>query len=225
MLARLRWLVLVGLCGVAAAPSHAETYSYTVHHPTFGDIGTYTDRVERSGDRWRVDTTMHVSISALGVVLHREDAQRSQEWRDGRLVSFHGLTTTNGTPLEIDGAVKDGRFVVVTPSGNEVAPADVAPSDPWQVGRSEANPPAMMFSTKTGKVKPVRAHGGEADRLSVHGIEIAVRHYEISSDKRQDVWIDARGIPVKFRTVENGTPIDFELTRETLASLADAQPR
>jgi len=44
--------------------------------------------------------------------------------------------------------------------------------------------------------------------------------YAFASDKRQEVWIDSRGIPVQFRTVENGTPIDFVLTRETLATLA-----
>src|SRR5581483_4068113 len=51
------WLVLCGLSGAAAAQP-AETYSYTIHHPTFGDIGTYTDRVERNGGDMRVETRL-----------------------------------------------------------------------------------------------------------------------------------------------------------------------
>ena len=209
-----------GLCAAAAATGHAaETYNYTVRHPSFGEIGTYTDRIERSGDQWRVDTTLHVAVSVLGVVVHREDAHRTQLWRAGRLVSFHGVTTTNGDPLEVRGEAKDDGFVVATPTGITVAPADVVPSDPWQAGRKS---PAVMLSTKTGRLGAVHASGGELSRLSVHGVALSVRHYAFASDKRQEVWIDTRGIPVLFRTFENGTPIDFELSGGTLAELAAA---
>jgi hypothetical protein len=36
-------------------------------------------------------------------------------------------------------------------------------------------------------------------------------------DKRQDVWLDNREMPVMFRVVENGTPIDFVLQDATAA--------
>jgi hypothetical protein len=208
------------LCvAVATSAYGAETYSYTVRHPSFGEIGTYTDRIERSGDQRRVDTTLHIVVSALGVVLHREDAQRTQLWRGGRLVAFQGVTTTNGKPLEVRGEAKDDGFVVATPTGTTVAPADVVPSDPWQAGPRSS---AMMLSTKTGRIDTVHASGSEPARLSVNGVELSVRHYAFVSDKRQEVWLDDRGIPVMFRTYENGTPIDFELSRETLAELAAA---
>jgi hypothetical protein len=211
----------VGLwAAVAASADAADIYSYTVRHPTFGEIGTYTDRVERNGDQWRVDTTLHVAVTALGVVLHREEAHRTQLWRGGRLVSFHGVTTTNGDALEIRGEAKNGGFIVATPTGTAVAPADVVPSDPWQAGRASS---AMMLSTKTGRLKPVHASGGEPTRLTVQGVELAVRHYAFSSDQRYEVWANAGGIPIMFRTVENDTPIDFELSRDRLMELAAAR--
>jgi hypothetical protein len=213
------WLFCV--LGAAGAAQAAETYSYSVRHPNFGDIGTYTDRIERGADQWRVDTTIHIAVRALGIVVHREDAHRLQVWRNGRLVRFEGVTTTNGARLEIEGAARDDGFAVVTPDGTALAPADVVPSDPWQASRAAAGATAAtMLSTKSGRVEPVRQVDGGPALLSVHGIDIPVRHYAFASDKRQEVWIDSRGIPVQFRTVENGTPIDFVLTRETLATLA-----
>jgi hypothetical protein len=211
---------LAGLClATVATAATAQTYSYTVRHPSFGPIGTYTDCIERDGDNWRVETTLHVAIRVLGVVVHREDAHRIAVWRAGRLMSFRGLTTTNGTPLEIVGTARADGFAITTPAGTLIAPADVVPSDPWQAGRSAASPPtSVMLSTKTGRLESVQSSGGEPGVLSLHGIELAVRHYAFNSDKRQDVWVDAGGIPVRFQSVEDGVPITFELSREALAS-------
>ncbi len=221
------FVVAVGLCAAFAVPAYgADTYSYTVRHPRFGDIGTYTDRIERIGNRWHVDTTLTVVVKALGIVVHREEAHRAEVWDDGRLVAFRGVTTTNGTPLEVAGEARDGGFMVTTPTGSAMAPADVMPSDPWQGGAGATPPSATtMLSTKTGRLTPMQTSPGESMWVSLHGIELPVRHYVISGDKRHDVWVDPRGIPVRFRIDEDGTPIDFELSRDTLVNLVAALPR
>jgi hypothetical protein len=51
------------------------------------------------------------------------------------------------------------------------------------------------------------------------GSEVAARHYEFITDKRQDVWLDSSGVPVRFRTEVAGQPIDFILTHGAIASL------
>jgi hypothetical protein len=211
-----------GLSAVLATSAMAaETYSYSIRHPTLGEIGTYTDRVERRDGQWQVDTTVRIAARVLGIVMHREEAQRRQIWRDGRLVFFHGITTTNGVPIEVRGEAEGDAFRVATPAGTEVAPANVVLSDPWQASRSGGRlSTGTMLSTKTGRIGPVEATGGESERLSVDGVALAVKHYAFASDKRQDVWLDSRGIPVMFRTIENGTPIDFVLSHEALSSLA-----
>jgi len=43
----------------------------------------------------------------------------------------------------------------------------------------------------------------------------------VSGDKRQEVWLDNRKIPVMFRTVEDGTPIYFVLQVSTHQSAAN----
>jgi hypothetical protein len=213
--------LLLALCGTAA--HGAETYSYTIHHPSFGNIGTYTDRVDRRDGTVAIDTTVHVVVRALGIVVHREDAERSELWRDGRLAAFRGVTQVNGKPLEVQGEARPEGFVVRSPDGTAVGPLDLVPAEPWQLSRlAELHGPVTgtLLSTRSGHLDAFSVTGGEATRLPVHGFEIAVRHYAIASDKHQEVWIDARGVPVAFRTVESGTPIDFTLSREGLAALA-----
>jgi hypothetical protein len=217
-----------GLAGLALSAvlliggaARAETYSYTIQHPTYGDIGSYVDRVERSPDGWRIDTTVKIVVRALGIVLHREEARRSQVWRAGRLMRFESVTTTNGQTIEVKGEAQGDRFVVASPNGSVTAPADIVVSDPWQATRSGGGAGnATMLATKSGKVGPVHASGGDAAMLMVHGVEVPVRHFSYASDKRQEVWLGERGIPMQFRTIENGTPIDFTLSRESLAALA-----
>jgi hypothetical protein len=208
---------------LAAGAARAETYSYTIQHPTYGDIGSYVDRVERGPDGWRIETTVRILVRALGIVVHREEAKRSQVWRDGRLVRFDGVTTTNGKTIEVRGEAQGDRFVLAAPDGPVTAPADIVVSDPWQATRSGAGTgSATMLSTKTGRITTVQSSGGGTALLSVHGVDVPVRHFSYASDKAQDVWLGERGIPLQFRTIENGTPIDFTLSRESLAALAAA---
>ena len=76
-----------------------------------------------------------------------------------------------------------------------------------------------MMSTNTGRVEVVQTLGGEQTLVPVLGSEVAARHYEFITDKRQDVWLDSSGIPVRFRTEVAGQPIDFILTHGAIASL------
>jgi hypothetical protein len=203
------------VAGVAPAKS-AQIYSYVVEHPTYGAIGTYTDTVEQSGETFRIDTKLRVAVKILGIVVHREEADRTELWRGNRLVSFHGVTTTNGKPLTIDGEARDNGFVITSPSGTAVAPADVYTSSPWSTRLPNTG---VIMSTKTGRIETVHTLGSEQALISVLGSEVPVRHFQLFTDKHLDVWLDRSGVPVRFRTEVAGTPIDFVLTHGTVASL------
>src|ERR1700730_10822532 len=64
---------------------------YEVKHSVFSDIGTYTNLIEKSGPVTRIKTTAHFLVKALGVSMHREDAERVETWQGDRLVSFEGV--------------------------------------------------------------------------------------------------------------------------------------
>jgi hypothetical protein len=209
-------IVLGGFMAGADPSCAAQVYSYTIEHPTYGEIGTYTDTIEKSGDTMRIDTRLRVAVKVLGIVLHREEADRTEVWKADRLVSFHSVTTTNGKPIEVRGEAHDNGFVITSPTGTVVAPSNVYTSSPWSTRRPNTG---LMMSTKTGRVETVQTVGGEETLVPVYGSEVPTRHYQFITDKHQDVWLDGTGIPVRFRTEVAGKPIDFVLAHGAVAAL------
>jgi hypothetical protein len=197
---------------LTAVPASAarEVYSYHVMHPRYGDIGTYTNTVERAGDEISVQTELKVAVRAVGIVVYRQEARRAEHWRNDRLVSFESVTVTNGDKLEVRGEARDNGFAITTPSGTVMAPGNVHPSNPWSAMVLNTD---MMMSTKTGRLVHVRVSGGKEEAIAVNGATKRLHQYEIIGDKRQFVWLDERGTPVAFRTEEDGSAVDFVLAQ------------
>jgi hypothetical protein len=205
---------------VGPASAGQQTYNYVVEHPTYGKIGTYSDTVTQENGTMRIDTRLRVAVRVLGIVMHREEADRTEIWSGNRLISFHSVTTTNGKTLLVDGAARGNVFGITSPLGTYAAPADVYTSSPWTARLSR--PAATMMSTKTGKLETARLVAADQSIETVSGTPTPVRHFEIATDKRQDVWLNPRDVPLHFRTEVGGTPINFTLTPDTLAALAPA---
>src|SRR5260370_11812313 len=158
MMARAPILLACAVLGTAfaAGPARAArvVYAYRVRHPTYGDIGTYTNVVDRAGDDPNGRTELEVAVNAIGIVMYRQEARRTEHWRNDRLVSFESVTVTNGDKLEVHGEARDGGFAITTPSGTVVAPSNVHPSNPWSAMVLNTD---YMMSTKTGRLIHVRA--------------------------------------------------------------------
>ncbi|MGO8914883.1 MAG: DUF6134 family protein [Stellaceae bacterium] len=209
-------LLAAVLAGSASASP--QSYEYRVLHPTYGDIGTYTNLVERVGDATEVTSELRIAVRLLGIVIYRQEARRSEHWQGQQLVAFDSVTVTNSDRIQVHGEARDGGFAVTTPAGTVLAPASVHPSNPWSAMVLNTN---VMMSTRTGQILPVRVSGGETEPVALAGSTLRLHQYEIVSDKRQFVWLDDNGTPVAFRTAENGTPIDFVLRRQREVSAAD----
>jgi hypothetical protein len=203
-------LLTVVLTGSAWAAS-AERYEYRIIHPSYGDIGTYTNTVDRLGDTTVVRTELHIAVRLLGIVFYRQEAERTERWRGQRLIAFDGTTVTNGASLKVHGRARGSVFVVTTPSGTVDAPANVHPSNPWSPMVLDTD---VMMSTKNGRVQPARVSGGQIEPVSLPGGTRQLRQYEIVTDKHQFVWLDDHGTAVAFQTPEKGTPVEFVLTRQ-----------
>lgn len=195
---------------LAAGPARAarEVYAYRVIHPSYGEIGTYTNIVDRSGDDTDVRTELKVAVRKIGIVVYRQEARRAEHWRNDRLVSFEGVTITNGNTLEVHGEARAGGFAITTSSGTVMAPGNVHPSNPWSAMVLHTD---YMMSTKTGRLVHVRVSGGEERAVALAGSTRRLHQYEIVGDKHQFVWLDERGTPVAFRTEEDGALVDFVL--------------
>ena len=212
MMARAPMLFASAMLGAAllAAPAYAarEVYTYRVIHPTYGEIGTYTNTVDRSGDDANVQTELKIAVRKIGIVVYRQEARRAEHWRHDRLMSFESVTITNGSKLEVRGEARGDGFAITTPSGTQIAPRNVHPSNPWSAMVLKTD---YMMSTKTGRLSHVRVSGGEEEPVALAGSTMRLHQYEIVSDKRQFVWLDSSGTPVAFRTEEDGTEVDFVL--------------
>jgi len=154
-------------------------------------------------------------VRFLGVVAYREEADTTEVLRGNRLVLLQSVTDKDGRHLEVHGEAKGDQFMVNATTGSYAAPATIAPSDPWLLKRTGEE---LVVSTATGKMVNVQISGGEYDTVSMGGVSVPARHYIVNGDKRQEVWLDNREIPIKFRSIENGTPIDFVLQGATAAA-------
>lgn len=207
------------IAGVAPALAGPEVYTYSVVHPIYGDIGTLTDTIDRTPETTRIDARLRIAVKFLGFVVSRQTTDTTEIMNGDRLVSLQSVTEKDGRHLEVHGEIQSDKFVVTTTAGSFAGPATIAPSDPWVLKRTGEQ--TVVF-TDTGRITNMYISGGNYETISLNRASVSARHFIVMGDKRQEVWLDNRGIPVMFRTIEDGTPIDFMLRSATAAS--DATP-
>jgi hypothetical protein len=204
--------VLGGLVGAhpAAAAGPPSQLVYRVTHAVFGDIGTYINTVEPDGTGVLVLTQVHFEVRMLGVRVHHEVAQRTERWQGDRLVAFDGVTDKGHGPVEIKGVARGNRFEITSPQGTIEAPATVHPANPWSANFLRSN---VMMRVDTGGVEPVRISGGEPAAVTVGFHTVAARKYDIEGSTKYTVWLDGRGVPVKFVADDNSGQVTFTLDK------------
>ena len=204
--------------GAISARAGQQVYTYSIIHPTYGEIGTLTDTIEHDSETTRIDARLRIAVTFLGIVAFREKSDTAEIMRGDRLISLQSVTDKDGQHLEIHGEAQGDQFVVDTPAGSFAGPATIAPSDPWVLRRTGEK--TVVF-TDTGRIVTVQISGGDYDTVAVNGASVSARHFIVTSVKRQEVWLDDREVPIMFRTVEDGTPIDFVLRNDTAAGTTD----
>ena len=198
-LCRLCAIVPILAAGLAvAAPAPPQKLVYTVHHSRYGRIGTYINTIIHDGSRTNVSTEIRIAVSLLGITMFRQEASREERWSDGRLVFFHGVTSTNGKSVELNGSADGDSFVLMTPDGSTIAPAAVVIANPWSSifvdGKS-------MLTPDRGRLDEIRVTGGEATPVDVDGRQVRAKKYEVylsDGRKKYEVDLDDKGTPVQF---------------------------
>jgi hypothetical protein len=202
----------LGVSGGAAqamAESSRELV-YDVKHSVFGDIGTYSNMIESAGGIITIKTAAHFLVKALGVGLHREDAQRVEQWQGNRLIFFHGVTVKNGETTEVKGEAKGGNFVISSPLGTVTAPGSVKPANPWSSRSIDSN---EMMRVDNGKVEKVTVSGGGETNVSVDGASTTAKEYDITGATKYKVWIDNHDVPVMFMVDDDSGQVTFTLKK------------
>jgi hypothetical protein len=197
---------------IGAGPAVAEVpaqFTYRVSHSVFGDIGTYTNTVEPSHDGTTVQTQAHFEVKMLGVTMYCEDAERTERWQGDRLVSFRGVTDKGHGPAEVKGEARGNSFVITSPQGTITAPWSVHPANPWSSNFLHSN---AMMRPDTGKLEQVRIGAGQETTVQIDGATTPAVKYEVGGSTRYTVWLDGRGVPVKFLVDDDTGKVTFTLT-------------
>src|SRR5579862_3672232 len=188
-------LLTVGTGRATLASADTRQLVYDVKHSVFGDIGSYTNLIEANGAIVTIKTTAHFLVTALGVGLHREDAQRTEQWQGDRLMAFHGITKKNGDTTEIQGKAEGNNFVITSPLGTITAPGSVKPANPWSPRSIDST---TMMRVDTGKVEQGRIRDGGQTKVSVDGASVPAHEYEITGATHYKIWFDKHDIPIMF---------------------------
>ena len=180
------WTAVIAALALAPVAAHAASRSfvYTVRHAKYGVIGVYSRTVEDGGGETRARSHLQIQVKMMGITMHREIADQSETWRDGRLMTIQSDTLVNGKDMKVSGQAHGDHFAITTGDGVVMAPADVAASDPWS------------FS-----------HTG-------HGAQVVARHFHVGTatqPNKWEVWLETDGLPVKFRSFDHGAAVDFTL--------------
>lgn len=191
-----------------AAETPPGTYRYTVTHPTFGTIGTFTNTITRKGDRIIVDTDLEVAVKVLVVTLRRVEAVRREVWTRGRLTGYRSVTRRGGRLLIVNGYADGKDFVIDGVDGRVTAPASVYPGNPWSIAILRADP---IMGPETGRLYEVTFKDDGEETITVGGKAVRARHYTASGERHAELWYDRDGIPVKFSIIDEGSLITCTL--------------
>jgi hypothetical protein len=208
-------LSAIAAAAVAAVPASSGSGAvkklvYRVQHSIYGTVGTYTNTIEKSGDTTKVTTEAQIRVSILGLVLYRQNISRTERWRADRLVFFHGVTTTNGETLELNGSADADRFLMMTPDGEVAAPSGVRLANPWSWNAGQGS---LMFTTDTGVLEALTIDKDDETSIPIGGHIFRTRHYQLrrgAGPKAYEVWMDG-DTPIQFRLVSPSNTITFTL--------------
>jgi hypothetical protein len=207
-------LLAAQLLVAGAAAAATQILDYRVSMAVFGDIGTYQNRIETSGDATTVVSTLRTRVQELGIVLHREDADRVERWIGDHLVYFDGTTTTNGKTVHVHGQAQGDGFSLTTPAGTSLAAGHLLfPSNPWSSAFIAAH---YILHVTTGEVEPAHVVAAGTTTLNLSGRAVTVRAYRIDTALTHAVvWLDASSIPVKIEVQAHGRAVVLDLKSET----------
>lgn len=194
----------------AADDEQNRVLTYKAVHAKYGDIGTYSNTIAVKDGVTTVTNQVRLRVRVLGITAHREEGDRTEQWKDGRIIAFHGVTMINGDRTEVRGEAKGDAFAVTTPSGTVDAPANIRLSNPWSDNFIGAT---TMMAVDSGRIQPVGIGKGEKASVKIGGATVETLRYDIVSKPPYKVWLDGSNLPVMFNVDDESGIVTFTLVK------------
>lgn len=194
----------------AADSQQNRVLNYKAVHAKYGDIGTYSNTVAVKDGITTVTNQVRLRVRILGITAHREEGDRTEQWKDGRIIAFHGITLVNGDRTEVRGEAKGDSFAVTTPSGTVDAPANIRLSNPWSDNFIGAT---TMMAVDSGRIQPVSTGKGEKAPVKIGNATVEALRYDIVSKPPYKVWLDGSNVPVMFNVDDESGIVTFTLVK------------
>lgn len=204
---------MVGAVLAWGVPAYAETapgtYVYQIDHSRYGEIGTHTITLSRSGPTTTATVKLRIKVKVLFVTVHRVAAQRTETWRGGKLVGYSSTTKENDKLFKVSAKVEGGKLVIDGPGGKKTVPLGVVPTNPWNIAILKAK---KVMDTKTGAIKNVLSIklAGE-ETITAMGKQMKAKKYVFQSDVKRELWYGPGGKLLKFRVYRDGNAVSFTL--------------
>lgn len=160
-------------------------------------IGTHEMQFRRDGDSYDVLTRIDIAVKVLGITAYRFETQSTEQWTDGKLVSFTARSNDNGKMHDVLVKPDGDDALWVTENGVRKLFPDVSlVGTLWN--------PATLRQTRLidpvdGKLRQVTILDHGIETITVRGKPMAARHVTvIGKSWRREVWYGPDGSLVHF---------------------------
>lgn len=188
------------LASSASAHDISERTVFQIRHAIWGDVGTLTQEVARSGATAEISTCLIVRVSLLGVTIHSQRGDWFEKWQDGFLDRFNGTTVTNGDIERVTGRRDGDGFTIRSNNETRDAPAEIQPVNPWSKKFVEAT---VFMSPETGRITHSQFKEEGLMQLELGDGYVQVTAYRANADGEHWVYFDDKGMLVRFKHTDS----------------------
>lgn len=184
----------------------AEHAIYTIHHETYGDIGSHELTFHCDGEDLVVETEVKVDVKLLFVTVYKRRAQYREVWRQDQLIAYDAWTNEAGDEYVTKVRLEDDQMIIDGVEPNVSVPVDTVSSHPWNMKVVDRN---LLFGMKDGRLISVDVKPAGDDIVEIGGKTIRAKKYVVSGDIERELWYDQAGNWLRWRLESRGNIVDI----------------
>jgi hypothetical protein len=179
----------------ATPPDGTRTYGV---YRNGSELGSHVITFRHTEAGFVVEHHVRIRVKILFVTAYHYEADRTETWRDGRLVAVRTTTNDNGTTFEVTTKPAGDGLEVHGSAGTSTVAADVGvPGPAWNTFASH---PTKLVDPDSGKILTVNVTGPVDDVLTVAGGKaLKCKRVRVTGGFDATIWFGADGLMLEER--------------------------